>query len=143
MQALAARLAALCRAGDCLLLSGDLGAGKTSFARGFIGALCPGAGEVVSPTFTLAQTYPMASGTLWHFDLYRLKNPAEVAEIGLEEALQTGLTLIEWPDIIRQQLPKDALLVTIRMNDPLSRSLVFSGQASAWEPRLKRLKDTL
>ena len=143
-QALAAALARQCEPGDCILLSGDLGTGKTTFARGFILALCPQAGDIVSPTFTLVQTYPAGAGTIWHFDLYRLKNREEIAETGLEEALQTGLTLIEWPELIRQQLPDDALTVTMGLTgDAGRRALTFTGRQGAWGSRLNRLKDAL
>src|SRR5262249_10523588 len=111
--AIAAAVAKQCRPGDCILLKGDLGAGKTTFARGFIQALNPSAGEVVSPTFTLVQTYPVGATTLYHFDLYRLKSPSELAEIGLDEAFSSGISLIEWPELLQSRLPEDALNVTI------------------------------
>src|SRR4051812_29046622 len=86
---LAAIIAAQARAGDAILLSGDLGAGKTHFARAFINALTPGTEEVPSPTFTLVQTYDAAVGSepveIWHFDFYRLKTPEETLELDIEE----------------------------------------------------------
>jgi len=141
---LAATLARQCRRGDCILLRGDLGAGKTTFARGFIQALNPAHDEVVSPTFTLVQTYPTQDGnTIWHFDLYRLKNSAEAVEIGLDEALRHGITLIEWPEIIQSQLPEDALDVTIEMgSQPDQRRFIFTGP-SAWQARLDKLKENI
>jgi tRNA threonylcarbamoyladenosine biosynthesis protein TsaE len=112
--ALAQKLASRCNTGDCVLLSGDLGTGKTTFARGFIQALCENPGEIVSPTFTLAQTYDTrAGGTVWHFDLYRLKSPADVWELGLEDALLTGISLIEWPQMAEGQLPQSVIEVQI------------------------------
>jgi tRNA threonylcarbamoyladenosine biosynthesis protein TsaE len=85
--ALAARLAALLRPGDIVLLAGDLGAGKSFLARALIRAA---AGEpeleVPSPTFTLVQSYDLPAGELWHFDLYRLAAPDEVLELGWDEA---------------------------------------------------------
>lgn len=134
-QSLAAALAAQCRAGDCLMLRGELGAGKTAFARGFIGAL--GGSDVVSPTFTLVQTYPVHGGTLWHFDLYRLKAPGEVSEIGLDEALQTGISLIEWPQLVEEQLPASALDISIAYGDtPDKRVITFSGRPGDWQSRI-------
>src|SRR5215207_6038059 len=86
------------RAGDALALSGDLGAGKTTLARGLIRAM---AGEekldVPSPTFTLVQSYETRV-PLHHFDLYRLTSPSELDELGLDEMLASGAALIEWPE---------------------------------------------
>lgn len=127
----AARLAALCNAGDCVRLIGDLGAGKTTFARGFIHALCGKAEEVVSPTFTLAQTYVTRDGrALWHFDFYRIKSSEELKEVGLEDALATGISLIEWPEIADAWLPKHALTVALAAGaDPASRVIsITSGR---------------
>jgi tRNA threonylcarbamoyl adenosine modification protein YjeE len=98
---LAGRVAALLRVGDVLGLSGDLGAGKTTFAAMVIEALGGGAGAT-SPTFTLLQTYQVqrADGTpttLYHYDLYRITHLAELEELGLREA-HAGITLIEWPE---------------------------------------------
>lgn len=136
---IAAMLARRCMPGDCILLHGDLGAGKTAFARGFIQAVAPGCGDIVSPTFTLVQTYPAGSGVLiYHFDLYRLESVREVEEIGLEEALQSGITLVEWPELARHLLPKTALEITIGMGtSPDARQLAFAGPAAIWEERLK------
>lgn len=135
-QKLAAALAAQCRMGDCILLKGDLGAGKTTFARGFIRALTHSSEEVVSPTFMLVQTYP----GLWHFDLYRLKHESELQEIGLDEALSQGITLIEWPEIALSRLPADALAVTIHMEQTGARRIHL--QNTAWESRLSCIKES-
>jgi tRNA threonylcarbamoyladenosine biosynthesis protein TsaE len=99
--ALAARLAACARTGDVLALAGDLGVGKTTFARAFIHAIGHAQEEVPSPTFTLVQVYPAAAPAapaVFHFDLYRLSAAEDALELGLEEALATGISLIEWPD---------------------------------------------
>lgn len=139
-QGFAAALAAQCAPGDCLLLRGELGAGKTAFARGFIRALCGKECEVTSPTFTLAQSYPLpAGGTLWHFDLYRLKSAHELAELGLDEALADGMTLIEWPEIAQAQLPHDALDVQITHSAGEARDFALSGDAARWQTRLGAL----
>ncbi len=84
--------------GDVIALSGDLGSGKTAFARGFIRALTAPAEEVPSPTFTLVQTYSANGRTIYHFDFYRIDDPEEAWEIGIEEAFAGGITLIEWPE---------------------------------------------
>ena len=113
-EALAARLAKLARPGDAVLLSGPLGAGKSAFARAFlrtwVGDL---ALEVPSPSFTLVQAYEKANGDMaYHFDLYRLGGPAEVVELGWDEAL-AGILLVEWPDRLESMTPEDALHITL------------------------------
>ncbi len=138
---LGAMLASVCGPGDCIVLQGDLGAGKTTFARGFIGALCPNQEEIVSPTFSLVQTYETDSGvTLAHFDLYRVLHAQELAEIGFEDALHSGMTLVEWPDVARHLLPVQTLEITIAMPDAESRALTFAGEARAWQERLAAME---
>jgi tRNA threonylcarbamoyladenosine biosynthesis protein TsaE len=111
--ALGARLAAAARPRDVLLLQGDLGMGKTALARGFVRGAAPETDEVPSPTFTLVQTYPTEAGTIWHFDLYRLKHPDEIWELGFEDALIDGILLIEWPDRLGSLGPRDRLELTL------------------------------
>jgi len=111
---LARRLADATEVGDTLLLSGDLGAGKTHFARAFIRhALGPGGAheDVPSPTFTLVQIYETLDGDVWHADLYRLNGPDGVHELGLEEASETARCLIEWPERFEPDWPNHALLL--------------------------------
>ena len=98
---LARQLAPKCTAVDTLLLSGEIGSGKTAFARAFIGfrlEKCGIADEIPSPTFTLVQTYNAGSTEIWHADLYRLNSPFEAVELGLDEAMDHTLCLIEWPE---------------------------------------------
>lgn len=95
--ALAQTLAVRFAPGDVIALKGDLGAGKTSFARFFIQALAGKEIDVASPTFTLLQTYTTPVGEVWHYDLYRIENEAELAELAFEEAT-AHLVLIEWPE---------------------------------------------
>ncbi len=110
-------LAAILRPGDVVALYGDLGAGKTALARALIRALPGPEGaaeeEVPSPTFTLVQIYERDPAPVWHFDLYRIEDPAEVHELGLSEALAEGITLIEWPERLGSLLPAGALSVTL------------------------------
>lgn len=111
---LARRLADATEVGATLLLSGDLGAGKTHFARAFIRhALGPGGAheDIPSPTFTLVQTYETLDGDVWHADLYRLHGPNDVYELGLEEATDTARCLIEWPERFEPDWPSHALLL--------------------------------
>lgn len=136
---LARMLAAAAQPGQCLLLDGPVGAGKTHFARAFIRARQGDAAEdVPSPTFTLVQSYddPL-SVEIWHADLYRLTDPSELEELGLDEALDRAICLIEWPDRI-EVVPPGALWVQIApCADPGLREVVLSGDALAW-PDLAR-----
>jgi tRNA threonylcarbamoyladenosine biosynthesis protein TsaE len=136
-------LAQIVRSGDVLALWGDLGAGKTTFARGFIGALMGAAESVPSPTFTLVQTYPaVVAGMpleIWHFDLYRLKRAEEAYEIGIEEAFDSGVSLIEWPDRLGSLLPAKRLDVTLAPGVGAdSRRLTLAG-GPQWAARLAPL----
>jgi tRNA threonylcarbamoyladenosine biosynthesis protein TsaE len=110
--ALGERLALVARPGDVIALIGDLGAGKTTLARALIRKLMGPETEAPSPTFTLVQTYPAVGLPIWHFDLYRLENPGEARELGLEEAVD-GLALIEWPERLGRYLPGARLEVQL------------------------------
>lgn len=107
--ALARRMADVLRPGDCLLLEGQIGAGKTHFARALIQSVQSPPEDVPSPTFTLVQVYDTQIGEIWHCDLYRLTQPDELAELGLQEAFETAICLIEWPDRLADMTPPDAL----------------------------------
>ncbi|MEO1190702.1 MAG: tRNA (adenosine(37)-N6)-threonylcarbamoyltransferase complex ATPase subunit type 1 TsaE [Pseudomonadota bacterium] len=149
-EALAVALAPLLQAGDVLLLSGDLGAGKTSFARALIQALPGPDGEdcsdeaVPSPTFTLLQVYPRRPAEIWHFDLYRLSQAEEIYELGWEEARDQAIALIEWPERMGDLAPAGAL--TLRFDAApegleAGRSLRLDGPA-IWGARLAGLDQT-
>lgn len=97
VDALGARIAARLRAGDVVALEGTLGAGKTTLARAIIAALGH-PGEVPSPTFTIIETYPDIDPPLVHADFYRLDDPAEVEELGLDDYRDGAVLLAEWPD---------------------------------------------
>ena len=135
---IARRIASLARTGDVIALNGDLGAGKTCFARGFIGALTGQGEEAPSPTFTLVQTYDSERGTIWHFDLYRLARADDALELGLEDALAEGITLIEWPERIASLLPQDRLDVALsfRPGNDNARTLRLTGRGN-WAARLQ------
>lgn len=104
--------AQLLEAGDCLLLQGAIGAGKSHLARALIRALRGEGEDVPSPTFTLVQTYP-GDPDIWHADLYRLTHPDEVHELGLEDAFATAICLIEWPDRMGHLAPANPIRVTL------------------------------
>jgi len=97
----------LLRAGDCILLSGALGMGKTCFARGLIRAALDTEQDIPSPSFALAQYYD-SNPPIWHFDFYRLKDPEEIWELGFEDALD-NICLIEWPEKAANHMPVQAL----------------------------------
>jgi tRNA threonylcarbamoyladenosine biosynthesis protein TsaE len=133
--ALAARLAAVALPGDIIALSGELGAGKTSFARAFIRA---GGGneEVPSPTFTLVQLYDLPGGAIWHFDLYRLRHAEEAWELGIEDAFRDGISLIEWPERLGLLLPARRLGIALEFGPaPDARRAILSA-GDEWSARV-------
>ncbi len=140
--ALARRIAARLRPGDVLLLSGPVGAGKTHFARSLIQSLLPTPEDVPSPTFTLVQTYEGADFDIWHSDLYRLTDPDEVIELGLPEAFETAVTLVEWPDRLADLAPAGALSLTLApQDDPDQRVLDFAWSDPRWDDRAGEFSD--
>ncbi len=106
------KLAGIARKGDVFALFGTLGMGKSVLSRAFVQSLT-GAEEVPSPTFTLVQTYETANFDIYHFDLYRIKSPEEIFELGAEEAIYEGVCLIEWPEKMGAYLPNNAFHVRI------------------------------
>lgn len=117
MKAAAAALAALLRGDECILLSGTLGTGKTTFARGLIQALCGADTEVVSPTFLLVQHYDAPAFLVQHYDLYRIEQPEELRELGLDEALGQGVVLAEWPEVAQEYWPEGRIEIAFA-HDP-------------------------
>ena len=99
-----------------IALKGELGAGKTSFARAFIRARGGDDDEVPSPTFTLVQIYELPGATIWHFDLYRLRDPEEAWELGIEDAFRDGISLIEWPERLGALLPARRLEIALELS---------------------------
>lgn len=137
---LGAALAPRLRAGDTVLLQGPLGMGKSTLARGLIRALTRPDEDVPSPTFTLVQFYD-SEPPVAHFDLYRLTRPEEAVEIGLDEALDRGAVLIEWPERLGPDpvawLGAEPLTIALARQDGGRRATV-SG-AGDWNERLKDL----
>ena len=142
----AARLALLCDPKDVIALYGDLGAGKTVFSRAFIRSCGLPEEEVPSPTFTLVQMYDGETKnhpvlTVWHFDLYRLKSPEEIFEIGMEDAMYQGVCLIEWPERAEKLLPKKRLDIRILpAGSENARKLELTPRGKEWEEKLERIK---
>ena len=135
---LAKTLAQNAHKGDCFCLIGDLGAGKTEFARAFIQALC-GKVKVTSPTFNIVQEYEIRQWRveigenstlhsplpilLYHYDLYRLKHQSELQELGFDDSLVNGITIIEWPQIAQGYLPKKRVEIKIEILDEVTRKI--------------------
>lgn len=133
---LAAGIAPLLHPGDVILLNGPIGAGKTHFARSLIQTRLAAAGrmeDVPSPTFTLIQTYEADGTEIWHADLFRLTDPDEAAELGLEEAFTEAICLIEWPDRLGGLRPAQALELTLTPDAASDlRVASFSGESAHW-----------
>lgn len=138
---LAIHIAGALRPGDCLLLEGPIGAGKSHFARSLIQHLLGYAEDVPSPTFTLVQTYDTAAGEVWHSDLYRLTALDEVEELGLTEAFDDAICLIEWPDRLAELTPAGALTLSLSpdKDTEYARHLEFSWTDARWTPLIMDL----
>lgn len=111
----ARKVGSFLEAGDIIALSGDLGAGKSTFARALIQSQYEG--PVPSPTFTMVQTYDFRGIPLWHFDLYRLSDPEDAWELGLEEAFSQAISLIEWPERLGSHLPAETFHLYFQEGD--------------------------
>lgn len=137
-------LALAVRPGDCLALHGDLGAGKSTLARALIRCMADNVAlDVPSPTFTLVQTYPLRI-ELAHFDLYRIADPQELAELGLDEALAEGAVLLEWPERAGDELPSDAIHIRFQ-EEAAGRRIAIDGPSEPLEriARSLRIRDFL
>ncbi len=110
---------------DIVTFSGNLGAGKTTFVKFLIQSIVKQEIPVTSPTFNLVQIYETKKFPIWHFDMYRLRDSDEVFELGYEEALSEGVSLIEWPEKMQEFLPKDRLDVIIKTVDVNKRVIEF------------------
>ena len=128
-----AALASRLRAGDIVTLTGPLGVGKTSFVRGLLKELGHD-GEVPSPSFAIVQPYDELHPPIWHADLYRLNDPAELAELGLETVLDDGALLVEWPERAGDAAFPTALALSLAVNRNGARRLTAKVPA-AWEGR--------
>jgi tRNA threonylcarbamoyladenosine biosynthesis protein TsaE len=123
-ESIAARLAPTLRPGDCIVLHGDLGAGKTQFVRGLVRALGANPRAVSSPTFVLLNVYPGGRLTVYHLDAYRTHSPEDFESIGFSELLdQGGVVVVEWPSRILPLLPDKRIDVTITPLDETHRRI--------------------
>lgn len=138
---LATHIAEALSPGDCLLLEGPIGAGKTHFARHLIQSLLKFPEDVPSPTFTLVQTYDVPTGELWHADLYRLTSLEEIEELGLTEAFENSICLVEWPDRLAELTPEHALHLSFALDatkaDARSLNIIWSD--AKWQPLIDRI----
>ncbi|QOL82023.1 tRNA (adenosine(37)-N6)-threonylcarbamoyltransferase complex ATPase subunit type 1 TsaE [Pseudooceanicola spongiae] len=141
--AFAQRLGARLKPGDVILLSGGIGAGKTHFARCLIQSILVAPEDVPSPTFTLVQEYDTQNGPLWHADLYRLSDPLDAVELGLEDAFEQAICLIEWPDRLGDLAPTEALRIDFSVDavHDEARNLLIDGPAGAQTLIKKALAD--
>lgn len=134
---LAASIAPVLVAGDTILLKGQVGAGKSHFARSLIQARLASAGlheDIPSPTYTLVQTYDDGLAEIWHCDLYRLFDANEISELGLQDAFENSICLVEWPDRLASLAPENALIVDIASGtSECSRVLTFSAETGHWD----------
>ena len=133
---LASQLADVSVTGDVIGLIGDLGVGKTAFARAFINARV-GDVEVPSPTFTIVQVYEFSDINVYHFDLYRIEETEELFELGIEDAFTDGISLIEWPDRMDTYLPSDRLdIIFSSVSSENARQVTLVGYGENWINRL-------
>ena len=136
---LAAEIASLAEDGDVIALSGELGTGKTTFARAFLREWGVQE-EIPSPTFTLVQTYELEAGTIWHFDFYRLEKPDDALELDIEDAFTEGISLIEWPERLGAYLPWERLDLHFVIGEREDVRRVEIEGTDEWADRLKELE---
>jgi len=137
---LARRLAPCLMPGDTLLLKGEIGAGKTFFARELLSEILLSPEDIPSPTFTIVQTYDTRLGEVWHTDLYRLSSPSEIVELGLLDAFADAICLVEWPDRLSDLAPKSALTIEFFSGShDEERRLSMSWQDARWSPVVDKL----
>lgn len=133
-------------AGDAVFLKGPVGAGKTELARRIIQTRLAAKGvaeDVPSPTFTLVQTYQAGDLEIWHADLYRLSTLDELHELGLFEAMDGALVLVEWPERMGALLPADGLTLDLALDHGESRSLRLEWSDAKWDSVVKELEQAL
>jgi tRNA threonylcarbamoyladenosine biosynthesis protein TsaE len=130
--ALGVALSRLLLRGDCLLLRGPIGAGKSHLARALIRSFLGRMEEIPSPTFTLVQVYDAGETEIWHADLYRLSHTSEIEELGLEAAFAEAICIVEWPDRLGALAPAEALNITLSVEGE-GRRATLEGAGRAGE----------
>ena len=135
-----ARLARALAPGDAVMLSGGLGAGKSALARAVVRALlgAPDA-EVPSPSYTLVNVYETPRGEVWHADLYRLADMSETAELGLDDAFDTAIVLLEWPERLGAALPARRLEIALEIAGETARRARVTAHGRGWEAAMASL----
>jgi tRNA threonylcarbamoyladenosine biosynthesis protein TsaE len=142
MAELAVLIGQILNGNDTLLLKGEIGAGKSYFSRKLIQSQQIFPEEVPSPTFTLVQTYETKVGEIWHVDLYRLTHADGLIELGLSEAFEDKICLLEWPDLALDIVPENALSVEILITGELERQIKFSWSCSDyWSDRIGNISE--
>lgn len=132
----AEELAQQLRPGDVILLSGPVGAGKSHFSRHLIKSILVEPEDIPSPTFTLVQTYETHNGELWHSDLYRIGSTTEIEELGLAEAFEGAICIVEWPDRLGPLTPRNALAIELSEGaNEDSRELTARWDDEKWTAR--------
>lgn len=137
MRVFSGKIGRLLKKQDVLFLKGNLGVGKTEFARGLIQLITTETQEVPSPTFSLVHVYETMP-PIWHFDLYRLEHPEDVWEIGLEEALHEGISLIEWPDRLPIHVINSPLIIEIDILPDSEERIITLAGIPDWLERLRK-----
>jgi tRNA threonylcarbamoyladenosine biosynthesis protein TsaE len=139
-RAVGAALGPMLRAGDGVALTGDLGAGKTTFVSGVARGVGYD-GAVASPTFTLVREYRAERAHLLHVDVYRLDRVQDVVDLGLQDQLDDGaILLVEWGDAVESLLPEDHLVITFTAGPDETRTISVRGVGDAWAARWERLE---
>ena len=135
MTKFATRIAFLAKKGDVLGLNGTLGAGKSFFAAAFINSLLNHKINVTSPTFNLLYTYSTNNVEIYHFDLYRLKKEEDLYNIGIEDSIINGISLIEWPNLAKSLITKNFLDIEIKIDGEQERIIILKPDLT-WKNRL-------
>jgi tRNA threonylcarbamoyladenosine biosynthesis protein TsaE len=142
--AIAASLAGVARRGDLIVLAGEMGAGKTAFAKGFGEAI--GVSEpITSPTYTLVHSYPAGRVTLHHADIYRLTSLHEVADLAFSELLESdGIVIVEWGDVVAGSLGEHVLVrLEFDENDDDAREILITASGRTWAARWAEIERRL
>ena len=121
------KLAQISKPDDIFCLKGNLGSGKTTIARAFINHFNKN-DKIISPTFPMLITYEYKNNIIWHYDMYRLNNPSDVWNLSLEEALNNGIILIEWPEMIEHLIPNNKIDIIIKDINEGKRSIEIKGR---------------